>query len=866
MTEARWLDTALSLHIPYLDLKVGADLNDDGRIEGSERTDLDGDCTVDTEELRKFLSNNRNALTNLGGYFKHYYSAGTFLKPDNPIHDILLKESEATPAAEMKKAYGIMNRIVRKVSRRSSRKKLSPQRKLKLVHNAMKREGLKFSDDLAKESLVESINSGVLSPYHKSCIAIAVAHESDWPIEEMDQYLWLEDIEEKRALAWVQEHNSRSLTKLESDPRFEELRKTALHLMEDENRIPDPDLRGKYIYSFWRDSEHVRGIWRRTTIEGYESENPSWETVLDIDALADAEGENWVIAGANCLPAEYEHCLISLSRGGKDAVVIREFDARTKQFVKGGFYLEEGKHSVRWLDPDHLLVMTDFGQGTLTPSGYPRIIKEWRRGDPLEGARLVFEGLEEDITVFASRSFRPEGILDTVGRVISPYKSRLFVRRPDESLVQVPVPDSAQITATFDGQLLFILREEWRPEGADAEIPAGSLISLDARHLRDGQEGFPAVDVIMKPSERTSIENVNTARNAIYVTVLDNLNGRVVRFTRSSSGGQAIWEGHDLPVPIGGQISVTSSSSFSDNPYLYFENFLTPKSLLRYDPKTDTLQTVKAMEAAFDAEDFVVEQHEATSSDGTRVPYFVVRSHDIPYDGSTPTLLYGYGGFGQSQLPDYSKITGKLWLERGGAYVLANIRGGGEFGPEWYEAAVKENRQRSFDDFIAVAEDLIRRKITSPRHLGIEGYSNGGLLVSAVAMQRPELFNAVVGNAPLLDMLRYSKLPPGASWIEEYGDPDDPAMREAILGYSPYHNVQPDIDYPEIFFTTSTMDDRVHPGHARKMVARMEEMGHPVLYYENTEGGHDGASNLRQAARSIALIYTYLFQKLFDGE
>ena len=726
---------------------------------------------------------------------------------------------------------------------------------------------LTSTSDLPAPAPKDSFQATKTSPPPKTLPTSIVARpdpiSTTPPLEEVDPYLWLEETTGDRAMEWVQEQNTRSLGVLESDPRFASFQETAQDLLEDKNRIPASTIRGNFVYDFVQNAKHVRGIWRRTTTQDYRSKHPHWKTVLNLDSLAASEGENWVWNRPTCLPNS-ARCLLNLSRGGQDAVVIREFDTRSKQFVRNGFHLEEARQSAEWLDLDHIMVMSDFGIGSMTTSGYPRIVKEWERSTPLAGARILFEGLEGDLLVGGSRLFRPEGSLDLFGETVAMFDTRLFLRRPDDSFVPVPVPAGTSPVGAFDGMLLFVLRSAWRPDGSETEIPANSLIALDARHLIAGENGPPPVSIVYTPGKRTAITDIATTSDAVYISILDNLNGRIARITPTDQNGKTAWTLHYLPIPAGGQVNISTADPFSQEIYINYEGFLTPKSQLRYNPKSDTMSVTQSMKDAFDTTGLVIEQREAISRDGTSVPYFIVRSRDLPFDGSTPTLLHGYGGFEITQLPSYSKTIGKLWLEQGGAYVMANIRGGGEFGAEWHTAAIKENRQRAFDDFIAVAEDLIRRSITSPRRLGIWGGSNGGLLVSAVATQRPDLFNAVICENPVIDMLRYTELPVGKTWIGEYGDPNDPAMRASLLRYSPYHNLKQDVHYPEILFLTSTNDDRVHPGHARKMAARMLQQGHPFLYYENTEGGHSSTTNKHQEARKTALTFTYLFRKLID--
>jgi prolyl oligopeptidase len=580
--------------------------------------------------------------------------------------------------------------------------------------------------------------------------------------------------------------------------------------------------------------------------------------VLDLDALAAAENENGVWSGASFLRPRGGRCLVSLSRGGGDAHVVREFDLERLAFVEDGFILPEAKGSAGWIDRDTLFVATDFGPGSMTSSGYPRVVKEWKRGAPLAAARLVYEAEPDDLAASAWQERTPGHERQFVQRQIGFYSSELFVRDPHSgALTRVDKPDDADAFTVRD-QLVIQLRSDWRlgPAHLQEPWPQGALLATGFDDfLRGGRDFAP----LFMPSASTSLDGVTATRGAILLTVLDKVKNRVVEL-RHVDGA---WQRRDVAAPGMGALDVASVDEIeSDHYFLTVTDFLTPSSLYLLEAGGDGREPLKSMPAFFDAEPYAVSQFEAVSKDGTRVPYFVVMRKDARPDGANPTLLYGYGGFEVSLTPFYSGVTGAAWLDRGGIYVLANIRGGGEFGPGWHQAALKEGRQNAFDDFLAVAEDLVERKLTSARRLGIMGGSNGGLLVGAALTQRPELFGAVVCQVPLLDMRRYHQLLAGASWMGEYGDPDDPAQWAYIGRYSPYHQVSPQRKYPRVLFTTSTRDDRVHPGHARKMAALMREQGHDVLYWENTEGGHAGAANNEQTATMWALTYTFLWKEL----
>jgi prolyl oligopeptidase len=666
-----------------------------------------------------------------------------------------------------------------------------------------------------------------------------------------DPFLWLEEVEGAEALSWVEAQNAASFERLSQVPEYQPTFDTLMEIYDSKDNIPGIGFMGPFVYNFWQDADHVRGIWRRTSLESYATDAPTWETVIDVDALAEAEGENWVWKGASCLWPEHRHCMVSLSRGGADATVKREFDTFAKRFVEDGFTLDEAKSTVSWMDENTLWVATDFGEGSLTSSGYPRITKLWQRGAPLDHAETVFEGRPDDVFTVGTSLHSPEGRTDMVVRIPEFFKSDTYLRL-GKRLVHVDIPVDASFGGLFQDHMMVTLRTDWTP--GDITYRGGSLLIIGVDDFLQGSRDF---DVLFEPSERISLGSTSATQHRILVSTLDNVRGKLWEMKPDGEGG---WAKRELALPGLGTIGLGSVADFEDRFLFTYTDFLTPSSLYLVDGDADPVQ-LKTTPEWFDAEGMAVAQHEAISSDGTAIPYFVVTPKGFTVDGSAPTILYGYGGFKVPQLASYSGTIGNAWLERGGVWVLANIRGGGEFGPAWHQAALRENRQLSFDDFIAVAEDLIERKITSPDHLGIMGGSNGGLLVGAVFAQRPELFDAVVCQVPLLDMKRYSKLLAGASWMAEYGDPDTEDW-EFMQHWSPYHLVTEDGDYPEVFFYTSTRDDRVHPGHARKMVAKMADQGHPVLYFENTEGGHAAGATNEQRAKMWALTYAYLWEQL----
>ena len=672
------------------------------------------------------------------------------------------------------------------------------------------------------------------------------------PAQE-DPHLWLEDVTGEKALDWVRAQNDRSFGEL-GTPDHAALKQRLLTIYDSKERIPYVRKRGKWLYNFWRDETHVRGLWRRTTLPQYRRKEPKWETVLDIDALAKEENENWVYAGNTCLRPKYERCLLFLSRGGGDATVVREFNTRERRFVEGGFILPEAKSQVGWKDEDTIYVGTDFGPGSLTESGYPRIVKAWKRGTPLSQAETLFEGQASDVAVSGYRDWHQGRHLDLVDRAIGFYESETFFLE-DGKTVPLDRPKDA-IVSFFQDFILLQLRSDWTVEGKT--WPAGALLAADLGAYRAGKRQF---EMLYEPGKTHSLSSYSGTKGALLLNVLDDVHTQI-RVTRPTKGK---WTTRILPVPGIGNYDAYAFDDDEDDRYWFgVSDFLEPTRLELGDLRTGKLVPLKAAPSFFSAEGLETKQFFATSKDGTRIPYFQVGKKDLALDGSHPVLLTGYGGFEVPLLPDYDASVGAAWLEAGGVYVVANIRGGGEYGPAWHQAGIKQNRQRVYDDFIAVAEDLVARKVTQPKKLGIQGGSNGGLLMGVMFTQRPDLWGAVVCSVPLLDMKRYHRLLAGASWQSEYGDPDNPEEWSAIARYSPYQNVKREAKYPRILFTTSTRDDRVHPGHARKMVARMLELGHDVLYYENIEGGHAGAANNPQRAHLNALEFVYLKKLLMQ--
>jgi prolyl oligopeptidase len=670
-----------------------------------------------------------------------------------------------------------------------------------------------------------------------------------------DPYIWLEDVHGARAMAWVEKENARSLAVLKGDPRYEPFHTEALKIVEATDRIPAPDLIGTTVYNFWQDPTNVRGLWRRTTPQSYATAAPAWETVLDLDKLSADEKANWVWHGANCPPPTYRRCLIGLSDGGEDADTQREFDLQTRSFVDGGFHLPRSKQDAAWLDDDTLIVARDWGPGTMTASSYPFIVKTLKRGQSLDQATEVFRGKSDDVGVSPAVLHDGDGHqLALIVRNVDFFHSEAYELTP-KGTVRLYLPAKIDLHGLLDGRLIFTTLEDWRGH------TAGALLSYrPAELLADSSADSSGGHLIFAPGPRQSIEQAAITAHKVVAAIYDNVRGSLVSFTPDGEN----WTHAPIPTQPNSSVGVAAASEVNDRLYYSVEGFLAPSHLWQTDAATGSNADIKDLPARFDASGDTVDQYEATSTDGTKIPYFVVHPKGMKLDGSNPTILYAYGGFQASMLPSYSGAIGKLWLEHGGVYVLANIRGGGEFGPKWHEAGLKTHRQLIYDDFAAVGKDLIARGITSPRRLGIQGGSNGGLLMGVEFVQHPELWRAVDIQVPLLDMLRFEQIGAGASWVGEYGSVSVPEERAFWEKTSPYQNVRAGIAYPEPFFVTATSDDRVTPVHARKMAAKMAAMGLPFLFFENTNGGHAASANQQERAERVALEFTYFARKLMD--
>ncbi len=678
--------------------------------------------------------------------------------------------------------------------------------------------------------------------------------------ETPDHYKWLENVSGERAMAWVRAENDRTAKVLESDPRFSGLQASALKIAESPDRLPEPEINGGDVFNTWQDAQHVNGILRRTGLADYLTKQPHWTTLLDYDALGKQDNQKWVSHGRVCLYPGNELCLVDLSAGGEDASTMREFNLKTGKFVSGGFVLPRSKQSAVWVDKDTLLVARDWGAGTMTKSGYAFVIKMWKRGQPLAQAKEVYRGTPTDVWA------NPLTLHDNEGRQVSMVVRGLNFFESEYSLLtasgvkKIGLPGKVNIVDLLHGQIIVMLNEDWTPEANGEKLVQGTVISLNLEAVKkDPLHLKPAI--IFAPTATEFAQDVETTKDRLLLTTLENVQGRVYSF---APGPKGAWTRKKLNIPDNRAVNIVSGN-WSDNQFfLRIEGFLTPPSLLLGDAATGTLKEAKTRPPQFDASADLVEQLYAVSKDGTKVPYFVVRRKDIRYDGNNPTILTAYGGFQVPMTPNYAATMGKLWLERGGVYVLANIRGGGEFGPAWHEAGLKTHRQRIYDDFAAVGQDLVKRKITSPRRLGIQGGSNGGLLMGVEMTQHPGMWNAVDIAVPLLDMLGFEHIAAGASWVGEYGSVSNPQERAFLASISPYNQLKPDVKYPEPLIWTTTKDDRVGPVHARKFAAKMEEFKEPFFYREIIEGGHGSGADLKERAETNAVEYTYFTRKLMD--
>ena len=701
-----------------------------------------------------------------------------------------------------------------------------------------------------------------------SLTLISQADEKMTPptLENDPEMLWAEEVLGQKALSWVNTENKRTVDILEKSPLYKTLKSEAEKLLTSKERIPYGSVRNGFVYNFWQDDTNVRGIWRRTPLAEYSQEKPKWEVILDVDKLAKDEGKNWVFKGSSIFRpsnSNKQFILVELSDGGKDAVITREFDLEKKSFVKDGFTTPEAKQSQAWENENTLIISTDWGEDSLTDSGYPRILKRWKRGTPLSEAKELISGKKSDIGMWPMSLELSNGTTITGAVQSETFFSFSFWFFPSEEAppLKCPLPPKSEIAGIYQDYCLITLQQDWKLESQKETFKNGDLVAFNMPLFLKNQK-LPEVSLAFRPDKTQAVKSVSIAKGAALLSINENVASRLLRL-ELLSGDSKRWTTKEISLPGKGNSAVAFADPREETVFLNYEDFLTSDSLLTWDRAQNKALPLKSLPAKFDASDLKVEQHFATSKDGTKIPYFLICKKDIKLDGTTPTLLYAYGGFQISLNPSYSSVRGKLWLERGGAFVLANIRGGGEYGPKWHQAGLKTKRQNIYDDFIAVGEKLIADKITSPKTLGIMGGSNGGLLMGVMLTQRPDLWNAVVVQVPLLDMLRYHKLLAGASWVGEYGSPDISEERAFLETISPVHNFRPkEKKYPTPFFVTSTKDDRVHPGHARKLAYLFQQAELPFYYYENIDGGHSAAANQLERAKRSALEFAYLFEQL----
>ncbi len=671
--------------------------------------------------------------------------------------------------------------------------------------------------------------------------------------ETSDPFIKLEDIRSEESMKWVRSENELSSSHLKANPAFNLLKESIKGILASKEKIPNVTIIEDYFYNHWTDEKNPRGLWRRAKISELNKKHPAWDVLIDVDVLGKSENESWVLKRTEILRGDHTRALVFLSRKGKDATVMREFDLSTKTFVKDGFTLLESKMSVAWFDKDTLIVGTDFGSGSITESGYPRFAKILKRNQVITDAKMVFETSVKNMGVWASTIHDGKSSYTVITDQVNFYESTSYLVTADFAVKKLPIPKDAEIAGIFKGDIYYLTKSELKTE--KQTFKSGSLVKVSIAKILSSPTLTADPELVFLSTPNQIYSNISFSKNKRWLTALNQVNPNIFELNEKN---QLV----PLKLPTVGNSSLMAAADNSDQILVTYSNFNQPTTLYSYE--NSRLTKLRALPAFFNSVGIQVEQRWANSKDGTKVPYYLVRNKKHINNSKNPTLLYAYGGFEVAMQPYYSGVMGKAWLENGGTYVLANIRGGGEFGPSWHQSALKLNRQRAFDDFFAVAEDLIKTKVTSPNNLGIMGGSNGGLLMGVALTQRPDLFNAVLCEVPLLDMSRYHLLLAGASWMAEYGSPDVPSEREYLLKYSPYQNVKATEKYPEIFITTSTEDDRVHPGHARKMAAKLKSMGKPYRYFENTEGGHGRTADLNQAAEYLAMQYIFLREKLFN--
>lgn len=663
-----------------------------------------------------------------------------------------------------------------------------------------------------------------------------------------DKYNWLVERDSARVQQWVRAQNELTQTTFASGSRFTKDREEILEIRNRAATLPTGQVYGKYLYKVLKGDAHPRGLWRRILIADLVSKRETWRDLLDLDALSKKDKTEYSLSSTECLEPQFTKCLLLLAVAGADHTIIREFDVETKSFVEGGFRTQQpAMNGVQWIDKDEIFVTSDFGPGTVSKSTYPRQVRIWKRGEQLSHATLVYEAKSSSTGAFiedASRS--PRGVF-FIGDFLA-FRDRQYSMFRDGKLTsRLETPLDAELIGLFGDEIVFKLGKPWQRGGRSFD--GDSVISLNLNEPNNPS----LIRQIYAPAKDEVIGSVDISQSALWIRLLKNVTGRLLKITRSETG----WNAEKIQSEFGGSFSLMNVTPYQNSFFVDSEDFLEPEQLYYFDGRTNSAKSFAAREKDFDARGLTSEIHWTTSRDGTAVPYFMVHRKGVANDGNQPTLIYGYGAANDIESPWYLGAAGKEWVEKGGVFVSAVLRGGGEFGTQWWREGAKENKQHTFDDFIAIAEDLIRTKITNPKKLGIYGSSWGGLLVSAVAVQRPDLFAAVAPQMPMEDMLNFPLLPIGDTWTGEFGDPTDPVYEKVLRGYSPYHNVKASDHYPAMLFISSTNDDRMHPAHARRMVAKMQDQGHPVYYYESNEGGHRGSSTNEKFAFHWALTWVF---------
>ncbi|QDQ84131.1 prolyl oligopeptidase family serine peptidase [Paraburkholderia megapolitana] len=689
-----------------------------------------------------------------------------------------------------------------------------------------------------------------------------------WPsTDAADPYIGLEKLDDPTVDSWVRAQTARTMETFGHTPNADIRTRRLFEAMTAQDRIVTCLRYGDWGYNYWTDEAHPLFFVRRTPWDAWIEGVPEWETVLDVNALdlnnRDGDETRWVLAGFDLIYPTFDRALVSLAPGGSDSIIVREFDVEARAFVDNGFALPDpGYHRVGWIDRNTIYVSWDDSAVSAVPAvtvaGYPRQVRKWTRGMRVSDAPIVFECEPDDLSA--------EAFFDPIHRRHSAYRSASFydvvyfwLDEKTDEWREFDVPRDATLFGWNDW-LLVTLRTDWDVDAATYR--SGSLLAIRRDAFLDGSRCFV---VLFAPADEKVLSGAHYTKHWLIVAHKSESVTRVTLW-RPLAAADGTWEARDYPLPDGCEASVTAIDHTRDDTVLIYTNhFLTPPSLHLADLASDTPWRLLAqLPARFDASGFVALRRHAVAADGVRIPYWVIgRETDLQGD-PRPCVLYGYGGFEiPLDTPGYIDTLGFSWLEPGGVYVIACIRGGGEYGPAWHRAAQREKRQVAFDDFIAVAEALIDSGVTTPTQLAIQGGSNGGLLTAVCMIQRPELFGAVVSEVPVLDMARFHLLLQGASWVEEYGDPDNADDRRMLMDYSPYHNVKPDTHYPPVLFTSSSTDDRVHPAHARKMVAKMQALGHAdVWYLEHRDGGHGAGVEPETMARAVATTFEFLRAKI----